>query len=104
VRPLNERERAITHESPWIWDGDTIGQVTSSNAATASTQAATTFTFDNIFAPDAHTDELFDIVAKPIVDAAVQGVNGTIFAYGQTSSGKTYAVLFEKKKKKKKSR
>jgi centromeric protein E len=90
---LNDRERAIARESPWIWDGDTIGQVTttssSSNTTTASTQAATTFTFDNIFAPDAHTDELFDIVAKPIVDAAVQGVNGTIFAYGQTSSGKT---------------
>lgn len=36
---------------------------------------------------------LFDKVVKPIVDAAVNGFNGTVFAYGQTSSGKTYTMM-----------
>lgn len=30
---------------------------------------------------------------SPIVDAAVNGFNGTVFAYGQTSSGKTYTMM-----------
>lgn len=34
------------------------------------------------------TQELFDNLAKPIVTSALMGINGTIFAYGQTSSGK----------------
>lgn len=32
-------------------------------------------------------------MAKPILDAVVNGYNGTIFAYGQTSSGKTYTMM-----------
>lgn len=36
---------------------------------------------------------MFDNIVKPIVDAAVNGFNGTIFAYGQTSSGKTYTMM-----------
>lgn len=92
VRPLNEREQASGSDIPWIWEQDTIGQVAPPSVVAATgapTQAATTFTFDNVFAPECDTADLFDIVAKPIVDAVVAGVNGTIFAYGQTSSGKT---------------
>jgi hypothetical protein len=90
VRPLNEREQSDGSSSadlPWIWEQDTIGQVT--NSSVSGTSAGTTFTFDNVFAPQSDTADLFDLVAKPIVDAVVAGVNGTIFAYGQTSSGKT---------------
>lgn len=36
---------------------------------------------------------MFDTIVKPIVDAAVNGFNGTVFAYGQTSSGKTYTMM-----------
>lgn len=35
---------------------------------------------------------MYDDIAKPIVQAAIAGFNGTIFAYGQTSSGKTYTM------------
>lgn len=35
---------------------------------------------------------MFNDIAKPIVEAAIAGINGTIFAYGQTSSGKTYTM------------
>lgn len=36
---------------------------------------------------------MFNNIVKPIVDAAVSGFNGTVFAYGQTSSGKTYTMM-----------
>lgn len=38
------------------------------------------------------TKQIFDSVAKEIVDATLLGFNGTIFAYGQTSAGKTFTM------------
>lgn len=35
--------------------------------------------------------EIFDEV-KTIVDSVMEGFNGTILAYGQTSSGKTHTM------------
>ena len=36
--------------------------------------------------------EVYDCAAKPIIDSVIEGFNGTIFAYGQTSSGKTHTM------------
>ncbi|KAI8125882.1 hypothetical protein FF38_07584 [Lucilia cuprina] len=49
--------------------------------------------FDHIFDQDATNQIIFDKMAKQIVHSAIQGFNGTIFAYGQTSSGKTYTMM-----------
>lgn len=46
------------------------------------------FRADHIFDEGTSTAAIFDEIAKPIVDATLKGFNGTIFAYGQTSSGK----------------
>ena len=35
---------------------------------------------------------IFEETAKPIINAALGGYNGTIFAYGQTGTGKTYTM------------
>jgi len=35
-------------------------------------------------------DQVFDKIARPIVVDVLKGFNGTIFAYGQTGTGKTY--------------
>jgi kinesin family protein 6/9 len=37
-------------------------------------------------------EEIFDTVAKQMIDTFLDGYNGTIFAYGQTSSGKTHTI------------
>ena len=50
------------------------------------------FGFDYIFGPDSRQPDVYSIAAKPIVDAVMQGFNGTVFAYGQTSSGKTFTM------------
>lgn len=50
------------------------------------------FTFDKTFAEDSTTEQVYVNVAKPIVMSACSGLNGTIFAYGQTSSGKTFTM------------
>jgi len=42
---------------------------------------------DYVFDEGTGNQEVFDRMAKHIVHACMQGFNGTIFAYGQTSSG-----------------
>lgn len=48
--------------------------------------------FTNIFGCEASQEEVFDGVAKDIIQNFLNGYNGTIFAYGQTGTGKTYTV------------
>eukprot|EP00347_Sterkiella_histriomuscorum_P007099 403350261 len=50
------------------------------------------FTFDRVFDMASTQKEVYDIAAKPIIDSVLEGFNGTIFAYGQTSSGKTHTM------------
>jgi centromeric protein E len=51
------------------------------------------FKFDNVFDEDASTPEIYHIIARPITKAALNGYNGSVFMYGQTTSGKTYTML-----------
>lgn len=48
--------------------------------------------FDALFGPDSTQDAVFEALGKPMVDAALNGVNATILAYGQTGSGKTHTM------------
>jgi kinesin family protein 5 len=50
------------------------------------------FAFDGIFGPEIPQVEVFNQVAKPVIDKLMEGYNGTVFAYGQTSSGKTFTM------------
>jgi len=50
------------------------------------------FTYDKVFPSDTNQKTIFETVAKPLISAAFEGINGTLFCYGQTSSGKTYTM------------
>ncbi|OWF53096.1 kinesin heavy chain-like isoform X2 [Mizuhopecten yessoensis] len=50
------------------------------------------FKFSYIFNNTATQEEVFDVAAKDIVEGFLNGYNGTIFAYGQTGTGKTFTV------------
>jgi kinesin family protein 5 len=39
--------------------------------------------------------QVYKTAVEPIVESVLDGYNGTIFAYGQTSSGKTHTMLGE---------
>uniref|UniRef100_A0A667XU91 Centromere-associated protein E n=1 Tax=Myripristis murdjan TaxID=586833 RepID=A0A667XU91_9TELE len=52
-----------------------------------------TFSFDRVFSSEETTHQLYQDIAKPLVVSTVEGYNGTIFAYGQTSSGKTFTMM-----------
>lgn len=50
------------------------------------------FNFDRVFDPNSNQQEVYDFTAKNIVESVLEGFNGTIFAFGQTSSGKTHTM------------
>ena len=50
------------------------------------------FTFDQVYDWNALQSTIFEQCAKPIVDNILEGYNGTIFAYGQTGTGKTHTM------------
>ncbi|TRY81286.1 hypothetical protein DNTS_012122 [Danionella cerebrum] len=51
-----------------------------------------TFTFDTVFGPDSKQLDVYNLTARPIIDSVLEGYNGTIFAYGQTGTGKTFTM------------
>ncbi|XP_011884307.1 PREDICTED: centromere-associated protein E isoform X12 [Cercocebus atys] len=85
VRPLNSREESLgeTAQVYWKTDNNAIYQVDGSKS----------FNFDRVFHGNETTKNVYEEIAAPIIDSAIQGYNGTIFAYGQTASGKTYTMM-----------
>ena len=88
-RPLNHEELKI---------GDIINMKISEDNKNLSLSSSSEageplkFNFDYIFPSNTKQQLVYSISAKPIVEAVLQGFNGTVFAYGQTSSGKTYTM------------
>jgi kinesin family member 5 len=85
-RPLNDKEKEISNTSCVSFPSSTAVIVT------AQDQAPLTFKFDRVFSPLSTQQEVYEFSGKPIVESVMQGFNGTIFAYGQTSSGKTFTM------------
>ncbi|XP_016394204.1 kinesin heavy chain-like [Sinocyclocheilus rhinocerous] len=52
----------------------------------------TSYVFDGVFPPETYQEQVYNTCAKQIVKDVLEGCNGTIFAYGQTSSGKTHSM------------
>jgi len=50
------------------------------------------FAFDKVFGAYSRQEEVFNSIVKPIVEEALAGFNCTIFAYGQTGTGKTHTM------------
>nr|XP_023647040.1 centromere-associated protein E isoform X5 [Paramormyrops kingsleyae] len=91
VRPLIQREQDSTEVTDlvpvhWKADKQAIHQVDEGCITK-------TFNFDRVFSAVETTKQLYQEIAKPLVVSTVQGYNGTIFAYGQTSSGKTFTMM-----------
>ena len=51
-----------------------------------------TFTFDMTYGDDADQGDIYNESSAPIISNVLEGYNGTIFAYGQTGTGKTHTM------------
>ena len=63
-----------------------------SGAAHAPLTSSKTYTFDGVFGPEATQAEVYESAIEPIVAETLEGFNCTVFAYGQTGTGKTHTM------------
>uniref|UniRef100_A0A8B9KJP5 Kinesin-like protein n=1 Tax=Astyanax mexicanus TaxID=7994 RepID=A0A8B9KJP5_ASTMX len=89
-RPLNQKEKMMGHKQSVTVD-EMRGTITVNKTETPH-EPPKTFTFDTVFSPDSKQLDVYNLTARPIVDSVLEGYNGTIFAYGQTGTGKTFTM------------
>ncbi|XP_041060305.1 kinesin-like protein KIF3B isoform X1 [Carcharodon carcharias] len=90
-RPMNEKEIAGGYGR--IVDIDAkLGQILVKNPKGGPSELPKTFTFDAVYDYNSKQVELYDETFRPLVESVLLGFNGTIFAYGQTGTGKTYTM------------
>ncbi|GAB2274083.1 hypothetical protein Dimus_008853 [Dionaea muscipula] len=51
-----------------------------------------TYEFDEVLTEFSSQKRVYEVVAKPVVESVLDGYNGTVMAYGQTGTGKTYTL------------
>ncbi|GAB4837835.1 hypothetical protein Ancab_027360 [Ancistrocladus abbreviatus] len=90
LRPLNEKEIARNEVADWECINDKT--MLYRNSLQERSGLPTAYTFDRVFSGDCSTKQVYEEAAKEIALSVVSGINSSIFAYGQTSSGKTYTM------------
>ncbi|KAM4794202.1 kinesin-1 heavy chain isoform 2-T2 [Cyanocitta cristata] len=80
-RPLNESEVARGDKYIAKFQGEDTVVI-----------ASKPYIFDRVFQSNTSQEQVYNDCAKKIVKDVLEGYNGTIFAYGQTSSGKTHTM------------
>ncbi|GBC08689.1 hypothetical protein RclHR1_08300005 [Rhizophagus clarus] len=86
VRCRGRIDREIAANSP------VIIKTTPREIYVKQSPADKTYTFDKVYGPEADQAKIFDHIVVPILHEVKAGYNCTLFAYGQTSTGKTYTM------------
>ncbi|XP_072182221.1 kinesin-II 95 kDa subunit-like [Diadema setosum] len=90
-RPLNDKEKGQGFER--VVEMDTKrGVVEVRNPKGTPGEPKKSFTFDTVYDWNSKQRDLYDETFRPLVESVLQGFNGTIFAYGQTGTGKTFTM------------
>lgn len=89
VRPLNRQEQSEGFS--WKIENNAMFQV---DPATQEPDRVrdVRYMLDHIFSPKQSTRELYATTTQGLIRKLVHGFNSTVFAYGQTSSGKTHTM------------
>ncbi|KAK7262935.1 hypothetical protein RJT34_30516 [Clitoria ternatea] len=92
VRPLNEKELSRNDLSEWECINDTTIMYRSNLSPSERSLYPTAYTFGRVFRADCPTRQVYEEAAKEVAVSVLTGINSSVFAYGQTSSGKTYTM------------
>jgi kinesin family protein 3/17 len=98
-RPLSSGEKEAGHSvvvSVDVEQGEVVLTPPTPAGSHRRGEQARTFVFDSVFGPESQQLDIYNETARPIVDSVLEGYNGTIFAYGQTGTGKTFTMQGEK--------
>ncbi|KAI7743901.1 hypothetical protein M8C21_029903 [Ambrosia artemisiifolia] len=92
VRPLNAKEIAKNDSSYWECVSNHTIIYKNVKALTERSMYPNAYTFDRVYGHDSTTREVYEDGVKRIALSVLNGFNSSVFAYGQTSSGKTYTM------------
>lgn len=97
LRPLNSRERAARSSACLrVTSPTTLAFVRASTPGQQHHELDNDdnlhFTFDAVLSENSTQEDVYACTAKPVLHKFLQGFNGCLFAYGQTSSGKTHTI------------
>eukprot|EP00921_Rhytidocystis_pertsovi_P006888 GHVQ01011628.1.p1 GENE.GHVQ01011628.1~~GHVQ01011628.1.p1 ORF type:complete len:714 (-),score=113.15 GHVQ01011628.1:3424-5565(-) len=90
-RPLSQHEHTEAVEMDEERFSCSLFKTT--KGAANNREAARVFTYDAVYGPLSTQQALYDETAYTIVESVMEGYNGTIFAYGQTGTGKTHTMV-----------
>ncbi|GFY42046.1 centromere-associated protein E [Trichonephila inaurata madagascariensis] len=90
MRPLISRE--VEGKAATYWKAKPPTAIYQINSPSVN------FNFDRVFEGQEENAKVYEEFCSPIVKSVIDGFNGTIFAYGQTSSGKTFTMLGDNNK------
>ncbi|XVE75941.1 hypothetical protein DITRI_Ditri12bG0132500 [Diplodiscus trichospermus] len=97
-RPFSEEE--LRNNAPQVVTCNEYQREVAVSQNIAGKHIDRVFTFDKVFGPSAQQNDLYEQAVVPIVNEVLEGFNCTIFAYGQTGTGKTYTMEGECKRAK----
>ncbi|XP_047968904.1 kinesin-like protein KIN-5D [Salvia hispanica] len=95
-RPLSEEESRGKASS--MISCDEIKQQVIATQNTGNKQTDKVFVFDKVFGLNSKQVEVYDDIIAPAIAEVLEGYSWTIFAYGQTGTGKTYTMEGEGRK------
>lgn len=87
-RPTNERERLIRSQE--VVEAPSNKEII---VRSSSENKSKKFTFDRTFGPASKQTEVYQTVVSPLIEEVLAGYNCTVFAYGQTGTGKTHTMI-----------
>ncbi|KAJ4972845.1 hypothetical protein NE237_006019 [Protea cynaroides] len=90
LRPLSKREHSLKDQVAWECIDDHT--IIFKQPPQERSGAPASYTFDKVFGSACLTEMVYDEGVKNVALSALMGINATIFAYGQTSSGKTFTM------------
>ncbi|XP_068194350.1 kinesin-like protein KIF3C isoform X2 [Antennarius striatus] len=91
-RPPSRKEEVSGCESILEVDAR-LGQITIRNPKAPPDEPMKVFTFDSVFGWGSRQSDIYEDAVRPLVESVLRGFNGTIFAYGQTGTGKTHTMI-----------
>ncbi|KAI1436846.1 P-loop containing nucleoside triphosphate hydrolase protein [Xylaria sp. CBS 124048] len=92
VRCRGRNERETRENSAVVVSTDAPRGKTVDLSMGPSALSNKSYNFDRVFSPAADQSMIYDDVVRPILEEMLNGYNCTIFAYGQTGTGKTYTM------------
>ncbi|KAI1196223.1 P-loop containing nucleoside triphosphate hydrolase protein [Nemania serpens] len=92
VRCRGRNEREVRENSAVVVSTEAVQGKAVELSLGPSALSNKTYNFDRVFSPAADQNMIYEDVVQPILEEMLSGYNCTIFAYGQTGTGKTYTM------------